>query len=405
MAAPAPAPAPTPAPAIEPAIAPAPRISRDTGGRKSYQEKHAHYLQLVQERNRVRKQLEDQQKQRTKDLATREQGFSTHFSGANAKEKIQAKNSFGVPKPLPKVARAKSGERGMQWELHTVELKGEDGEVYAVRPGLDLRPLPEVQALDATLPPEDDAAVMANESGGASNSSAQANSAAEVEAEIEELSMTLRRSLDEILADDEKSLPQFGEFVSKDCGVIRDDDEKGSVTFGQRTAPPSSSQPGWRPRPIAPASSSAPGTLNDAAKKAVGSNDASNAVGTTELPTFNEWDDWESDGDDAEKDSTLPEGCTEVLKASLTGTKEQLQSLRLALDTETELEEPENEKPPPSPGTIAKRIANLDSDWRSALLQLLDEAEAAKNTEKDKAEGESGYSKAEAKQSVDESKR
>merc|ERR1712224_305898 len=74
-------------------------------GRKSYQEKHAHYLQLVQERNRVRKHIEEQHNLQKGPVAKREQGFTTCFSGANAKEKNATRGTFGAPKPLPKVSR------------------------------------------------------------------------------------------------------------------------------------------------------------------------------------------------------------------------------------------------------------------------------------------------------------
>lgn len=46
-------------------------------------DKQAEYLQLLQERNRIRKNLQSKSKAE-EDLSQREKGFSTHFSGANA---------------------------------------------------------------------------------------------------------------------------------------------------------------------------------------------------------------------------------------------------------------------------------------------------------------------------------
>lgn len=103
-----------------------------------HEAQHRAYLQLLQERNQSYRQLQDEDQQRHTDRLRREQGFSVCFSGANARRTPgrQRDPSSGARFSSAGIADAGVSNSGAwrKWEERTVEIRGYDGEVYAVRP-------------------------------------------------------------------------------------------------------------------------------------------------------------------------------------------------------------------------------------------------------------------------------
>lgn len=112
--------------------------------RTSLQEKHRAYLASLQERNQACRQLQAADAKMREQQMMREQGFSLCFSGANRRRKgLTRRHSAGSLQRASPVCRGHgspgrackaSNVFGRQWEEHTVEILGLDGEVYGVRP-------------------------------------------------------------------------------------------------------------------------------------------------------------------------------------------------------------------------------------------------------------------------------
>lgn len=98
---------------------------------------HRAYLQLLQERNHANRHSREQEKHKEQDRLKREAGFNVCFSGANAPARSASARQRDVARGLHFPGGGGSNEaEGVwrKWEDKTVEIKGIDGEVYAVRP-------------------------------------------------------------------------------------------------------------------------------------------------------------------------------------------------------------------------------------------------------------------------------
>jgi len=112
--------------------------------RPSLQEKHRAYLASLQERNQACRQLQEADARPKEQQMMREQGFSLCFAGANrTRQGLARRHSAGSVRRASPVCRGYGAAGraceaarvfGRQWEEHTVEILGLDGEVYGVRP-------------------------------------------------------------------------------------------------------------------------------------------------------------------------------------------------------------------------------------------------------------------------------
>lgn len=126
-----------------------PQVSR-------HEEKHRAYLQILQERNQQHKQLKEADSQRNSQYLRREQGFSVCFSGANAQRtptsaarESSAHSFFGRGS-----GGYAAGAGARVWEERTVEIRGLDGEVFAIRPSGERRdPVPTNASVPETASP------------------------------------------------------------------------------------------------------------------------------------------------------------------------------------------------------------------------------------------------------------
>mmetsp|Transcript_49099 Transcript_49099/g.158572 ORF Transcript_49099/g.158572 Transcript_49099/m.158572 type:complete len:307 (-) Transcript_49099:501-1421(-) len=111
-----------------------------------YEDKHRAYLQKIQDKNLAERQLKEEEERRNSDKNRREAGFSVCFNGANNSGRRTSRASsargqrdagrcpFGGGGAGFGGAGGVDGVWGKQWEEKTVEIKGQEGEVYAVRP-------------------------------------------------------------------------------------------------------------------------------------------------------------------------------------------------------------------------------------------------------------------------------
>lgn len=129
--------------------------SLQADGNSGYEAKHRAYLQVLQARNQSYRDQQRSVRAQHADRERRETGFSLCFSGANAQ-----KTPCGPP-PVPEIGgkrrcrsssglhwegdRAKNGQgtasgyssqaRGWrQWEERTVQIRGHDGAIFAIKP-------------------------------------------------------------------------------------------------------------------------------------------------------------------------------------------------------------------------------------------------------------------------------
>lgn len=114
-------------------------VSGSARDMQSLQEKHRAYLQSLQSKNNVVKIVREAEESRRKDQLHREQGFSCCFSGANAtaRKSSARRNSPGAAAGNGFFAARNACADGYgcsKWEERTVEIRGESGEVYAIRP-------------------------------------------------------------------------------------------------------------------------------------------------------------------------------------------------------------------------------------------------------------------------------
>lgn len=117
-------------------------VSKSDGAQRSgpklIQEKHRAYLASLHERNETSRQQKEAELLQKADVLKKEQGFSTHFSGANlnhiAKKKPPRRPSTGGRDNPSLPAGYVQGLQGCAWQENTVEIRGEGGEVYGIRP-------------------------------------------------------------------------------------------------------------------------------------------------------------------------------------------------------------------------------------------------------------------------------
>jgi len=104
----------------------------------SHDSRNRAYLQKLQERNQLLKQQRQEQEQQLADQVKREQSFNCFFGGANApKSRQPASRSVGGYSVCGNaIHRSRSAGAWGQgaWEERTVEIKGCDGEIIALRP-------------------------------------------------------------------------------------------------------------------------------------------------------------------------------------------------------------------------------------------------------------------------------
>jgi len=104
------------------------RASLGAPAGSGHEAQHRAYLQALQERTRAHRQQQEAERQKNAERIRREQGFNACFSGANARvtPTRQSRSGGGLGKDVAGAWR--------QWEPGTVEIRGNDGEVYAIRP-------------------------------------------------------------------------------------------------------------------------------------------------------------------------------------------------------------------------------------------------------------------------------
>lgn len=131
--------------------APPPMVRVERGGQSSsatgYQAQNRVYLQKLQDRIQLSRQQREATNPQHSDLGKREQGFSVCFSGANAplsRKVVAPPSATQLPRSRLSTDRppaeahggraSAGGSVGRRWDERTVEIRGSDGEVYAVRP-------------------------------------------------------------------------------------------------------------------------------------------------------------------------------------------------------------------------------------------------------------------------------
>eukprot|EP00401_Gymnodinium_catenatum_P009245 CAMPEP_0117481494 /NCGR_PEP_ID=MMETSP0784-20121206/12929_1 /TAXON_ID=39447 /ORGANISM="" /LENGTH=297 /DNA_ID=CAMNT_0005275953 /DNA_START=122 /DNA_END=1010 /DNA_ORIENTATION=- len=99
----------------------------------SHDSRNRAYLQKLQERNQLLKQQRQEQEQQLADQVKREQSFNCFFGGANAPKSRQPAVTASAAMPSIEAEAAGAWGQGA-WEERTVEIKGCDGEIIALRP-------------------------------------------------------------------------------------------------------------------------------------------------------------------------------------------------------------------------------------------------------------------------------
>jgi len=134
------------------------RAALASGAGSGHEAQHRAYLQLLQERNQAQRQLRQEDDHRQSHQMRREQGFNVCFSGANSSRRTPSSSSYGGRlRDGCSGAAALGFGRGSggggsgdawgggawrKWEERTVEIKGDGGEIYAVRPTGERRDVP-----------------------------------------------------------------------------------------------------------------------------------------------------------------------------------------------------------------------------------------------------------------------
>jgi len=126
------------------------RAAVASGAGAGHEAQHRAYLQLLQERNQRQRHLRQEDEHRQGHQLRREQGFNVCFSGANSSRRTASSSSYGSRLRDNHNGGARGGVGGglegewgggawRQWEERTVEIKGNGGEIYAVRPSGERR--------------------------------------------------------------------------------------------------------------------------------------------------------------------------------------------------------------------------------------------------------------------------